>query len=180
MFDKTFDLFGFQVSLATYVFFFLIFAVVLSFIFKKPNDHLSPEEKTVSGLPIYTEPGFVRLPFTIALLMSGTIMIPMMIQAGLAIPFAIVLYAFLFYACYLLLEGFGKKEEHRQWLADDKIERQKNVALLQRERDELAEKQRAAQLDEDNARYATTRECTFSPDEITEAARRVADELKNG
>jgi len=179
MFTDTIDIFGVQIP-TYYLVFGLLLIVLLQLIFAKKDTRLTPEEENVSGLSHFTDPRVYRGTLAMIIVIPGTIFIPALLKAGLSGFWGFVLYAILFYICFLIRTRLGGKNAEQVWLAEDKIERQKNVIEAQRKQQIRDEEERARKLAAENARYAAAPKRPLSPDEITEAARRVADELKNG
>lgn len=181
MFTDKVYIFGVQIPTYYLVFGLLLF-LFLQLIFSKKDTRLTPEEENVRGLSVFSKPSFFRLPFALVTVIAGTIFIPALIDQGLATGWALILYVALFYGYFKIMTAGGIAKADEQWLMEDKIERQKNVIVAQQKQQAREEQDRRAaelrQLEEENARYAQIGIPDANPADVTETARRLAEELR--
>lgn len=139
---------------------------------------LTPEEENVPGLPFYTDPSLWRQLGFLTIILPSTVLVPLIFAGGTGIILSII-------GCGLALAifvGLGAQAAQEKWLSDDKLERQKNVIAARQKQQEQEEQDRRAaelrQLEEENARYAHLGLPDANPADITETARRLAEELR--
>lgn len=159
-----------------------------SIIYAKHDTFLSADEKNAKGLFFLSDPSFIRFLIFIPISFCGALLISV---GDPPIITRILAYGVLAAVCYAVFFAFGGKESEEKWRLKDKAARANNVIASQQQQrikdeqerlEQLArdEEERLRHLDEINASFAPFGDRTLSPDEITEHARRVAEELKRG